>query len=461
MKKWNAVVLIFLAISWLPSAHLIPAGAAGEPAAPGYRNTETPDLQYPGLVTQFYRRRNIALFWLAPGSAAAAGRRQLLHQIDSAAWFGLDSTAYHPELLRRMELEALAQIPIHSTAPISDRPFPANKGDSLLYSADRRFTDAALALAFDRWRGRVEAALSYDGISPKFQQHDEKFILDGFCDLPADGIAAWLHNLQPATPGIDTLSQALKRSLDSNDYPLASQLATTLNIFRFIHHFSFDRYLVVNIPSAQLHYYSADTLTLSMRVVAGQTSKRTPRFAAWCNGLVLYPFWNIPRRIALREMLPLFRKAPGATSFMDIQVLDAKGRLIDPASIDWKNIPAQDFPYTLRQVPGCMNALGVLKFELTDPFDVYMHDTNFKRAFGSNYRYLSHGCIRLEKAAELGDLLLDHHLDTTLLASCLKDQRPTFLPLRQPVPVFVVYLTALPDGSARLTRYKDIYHLLH
>jgi murein L,D-transpeptidase YcbB/YkuD len=160
-------------------------------------------------------------------------------------------------------------------------------------------------------------------------------------------------------------------------------------------------------------------------------------------------------------MLPLFRKAPEAASLMDIQVLDNAGRLIDPQTVDWKKIRPDHFPYTLRQAPGCENALGVLKFELTDPFDVYMHDTNLKRLFGSGYRYLSHGCIRLEKAAELGNLLIGNKLDTAFLSACLRDQRPSAIPLAKPVPVFVVYLTATASPTGNIDWWKDIYHLRH
>lgn len=408
-----------------------------------------PVLQHSDLIDRFYQQRKQQPFWFVGGDAGGQDRRRLLQWIDSAAWFGLDSTRYGVADLRRAEAE-VAEAAGASTIAHAD-----------LMVADRRFTDAALSLAFDLWRGAVDSTRSYDGVSPKYQQHDDSVILRGLHATAATGVDAWLRRLRPPGPGYDTVLAALRLSIDSGNARHTAQLAATLNTFRFIQHFGFDRFVVVNIPSAALRYYVADTLVLRMRVVAGQTAKRTPRFAAWCNGLVLYPYWNIPRRIAIKEMLPLFRKAPAATALLDIQVLDAKGRRLDPASINWKDVPAANFPYTLRQAPGCENALGVLKFELTDPFDVYMHDTNFKRAFGSNYRYLSHGCIRLEKAAQLGDLLLDHHLDTAFLAACLRDQQPKSIPLTKPLPVFVVYLTVLPDMAGRLSWYKDIYHLMH
>ncbi|WP_431217594.1 L,D-transpeptidase family protein [Puia sp. P3] len=128
-------------------------------------------------------------------------------------------------------------------------------------------------------------------------------------------------------------------------------------------------------------------------------------------------------------------------------------------TIRWSSYTAANFPYKLRQAPGCENALGVIKFDLDDPFNVYMHDTNLKGAFASSWRFLSHGCIRLERPLELGMLLLDNKLDTGYLRQCLRGQLPVTVQLERPVPVFVVYLTAGVDGGGRLAWYRDIYRL--
>ncbi|HVU94169.1 MAG TPA: L,D-transpeptidase family protein [Puia sp.] len=397
---------------------------------------------HPDLVDRFYQQRNNRPFWFSPNDQAGAGRARLLRFIDSAAWLGLDSNAYHPDALRQLDA--------------ATRTTPDTR---TIIDADRRFTAAALALAADSWRGHPDKALRYDGVSPAFSHHEDSFLLAGLNSINPDAIDSWLNNLNPATTRFKAMKNALALALDSGDTRLSTRISATLNMFRFVHHFAFDRFIIVNIPSAMLYYYSADTLTLQMRVVAGQTSKRTPRFAAWCNALTLYPYWNVPRRIAVNEFLPLLKRSPQFADLPYFELRDEMGRLVDPTTVDWKKVHPGNFPYSIRQVPGCENALGVLKFELTDPFDVYMHDTNLKRAFSATNRYLSHGCIRLEQAARLGDLLLDHRLDTTFLAACLNNQKPQSIPLVKPVPVFVVYLTAIPDSTGNLRTYKDIYHL--
>jgi murein L,D-transpeptidase YcbB/YkuD len=221
-----------------------------------------------------------------------------------------------------------------------------------------------------------------------------------------------------------------------------------------------DKFIVINIPSATLLYYEYDTLKLKMKVVLGKPSTRTPRFAAYCDQIILYPYWNVPRKIAVNELLPLFKKSPALLDAMNMQVVDNKGKILDPRKLTWSAFNKVNFPYGFRQSTGCDNALGVIKFNLTSPFDVYLHDTNLKSAFQSSSRYYSHGCIRLEKPIELGNYLLHDRLGPAFLKSCLKDQKPVTLKLAKSIPVFVIYGTAGLDEMSHVIYYKDVYLLM-
>ncbi|ANH80829.1 hypothetical protein A8C56_07405 [Niabella ginsenosidivorans] len=77
-----------------------------------------------------------------------------------------------------------------------------------------------------------------------------------------------------------------------------------------MHHFRFKKFIVVNIAAAELNYYDADSLQLNMRVVAGKSSTRTPRFTVYCDQIILYPYWNVPRSIAVNEILPFTKIIP-------------------------------------------------------------------------------------------------------------------------------------------------------
>ncbi|WP_431209525.1 L,D-transpeptidase family protein [Puia sp. P3] len=174
----------------------------------------------------------------------------------------------------------------------------------------------------------MDSFLSYDAISAKRFAEDEKALVDGLAGVEdARGLKEWGRGLEPSVAVYRMFSDSLRELMADNKK--RRQLSVTLNVFRRIHHYHFDRFIVVNIPSARLSYFSADTLALSMRVVVGQVSKRTPRFAATCAQIVLYPYWNIPGSITAKEMLPLFRKSPWAAALMDIEATDARGeRLI-------------------------------------------------------------------------------------------------------------------------------------
>ncbi|HLZ87814.1 MAG TPA: hypothetical protein VKQ52_11255, partial [Puia sp.] len=133
MNKWYPVALIMMIGSWLPQLpDLSLAGGHRALSSRPHPGVSTPRhtglSRHPDLVDRFYLRRNNRLFWFGPATTGAAGRQQLIASIDSAAWQGLDSNAYHPALLRQL----------------------ANAGpraDSLLLRADRQYTGAALSLA--------------------------------------------------------------------------------------------------------------------------------------------------------------------------------------------------------------------------------------------------------------------------------------------------------------------------
>jgi murein L,D-transpeptidase YcbB/YkuD len=301
--------------------------------------------------------------------------------------------------------------------------------------------------------------VSYDGISPKYAKREDEELENQLAKVHTETeLRVLATSYLPKSATYDTLRAALMgASYNTNK---ARQLEAALNLYRWIHHRHWRRCIVVNIATAELSYFENDTISLQMRVVAGQSSKRTPRMAAWCDQLVLYPYWNIPRKIAVNEFLPLFRMSPRLAATMNIQIFDETGKEVDPMQIDWRRWNKERFPYSMRQSTGCDNALGVIKFNITSSYDVYMHDTNLKIAFSRGYRWLSHGCIRLEKPLELGNILLNNRLDTALLRSCLKEQQPETIRLKEPVPVFVIYQTAVIAENGKLSFVDDVYHLL-
>jgi murein L,D-transpeptidase YcbB/YkuD len=330
-----------------------------------------------------------------------------------------------------------------------------------LQMIDKPWTDIAFSFLKGLRSGYGIAELvSYDGISTMSETKEDRQLTESLAEIHTEkDLKALAASYIPQDATYDTLRAALVGI--SCNTSRGRQLAAALNLYRWIHHFHWSRCIIVNIANAELAYFEDDTVRLRMKIVAGEPSKRTPRLAAWCDQLTLYPYWNIPRKIAVNEFLPLFKVSPRLAEAMNIQIFDGKGKIMDPSKINWSKWNKVSFPYSMRQSTGCDNALGVVKFNITSPYDVYMHDTNLKVAFLRGYRWLSHGCIRLEKPVELGNILLNHRLDTTLLQSCLREQQPQTIRLEEPVPVFVIYQTAVIGKNGKLSLVKDIYHLVN
>lgn len=236
----------------------------------------------------------------------------------------------------------------------------------------------------------------------------------------------------------------------------------TLNFYRYTHRFTANRFVIVNIPAGELNVFnkSGDRL-LPMQVIAGKPDRRTPTMTTYIQQIVAYPYWNVPHRIAVEEMLPRIKRNVSYLNNQNLQILDSKNREVDPERVDWKTITATNFPYRIRQASGCENSLGLLKFNLANPLAIYLHDTNSRDLFTSTTdRWRSHGCVRVQKPVELANLVLgDEVFDDDFMNKCLVDQKPRFLPMAAKVPVFIAYNIADVDEDGKLRFYKDVYAL--
>src|SRR5690606_28524342 len=150
--------------------------------------------------------------------------------------------------------------------------------------------------------------------------------------------------------------------------------------------------------------------------------------------------------IVLNELAPRFARNPAAASREGYDVLDAAGRIVDPSAVNWN---ARPFGYQLRQRPGPGNALGRLRFDLPNPFAVYLHDTPNRTSFARAARALSHGCVRVESPVALAAALAEAPgWSEAELQAQIDAGAESRLPLPDPVPVSILhFMTALPPGG--------------
>lgn len=239
-----------------------------------------------------------------------------------------------------------------------------------------------------------------------------------------------------------------------------------LNMFRWMYPVLKDNEttIVVNIPSATLLLFRNDTPVFESKVIVGKRSTRTPTIASFLTDITIFPYWIVPKSIATKELLPEIKKDIKYLQRNNFQVLDKKGKIVDPHSVPWATLSAGNFSYTIRQSTGCDNSLGLIKLNINNPFNVYLHDTPWKALFESANRFYSHGCVRVEKAKELSHILLKENsiaVDTLDEKASLLGRKPTVLKLSNRIPVLILYNTAWFDIKGVVRFYPDIYSKLN
>jgi murein L,D-transpeptidase YcbB/YkuD len=281
---------------------------------------------------------------------------------------------------------------------------------------------------------------------------------------------------EPSSVGYQKLKLGLRSVLDAlsleerqavlSDSPASSQetsgqietIAINLERWRLEKQAFGDRYVFINIPAFMLYVVESDSVVFESRVIVGKPDKQTPLLSSTIECFITYPYWHVPRKIAVEEFLPLIRSD---TSFLvrnNFDVLDRKGKVLNPDSVNWKKFNKNNFPVLLRQREGQENSLGIIKFSFDNPYAVFLHDTNAKRLFTSEIRAFSHGCIRMEKAVALAHYLVMGDLEKTskYVERFLKEKSRHTVELARPIPIHVRYFTCSFENGI-MNYYYDVY----
>jgi len=256
------------------------------------------------------------------------------------------------------------------------------------------------------------------------------------------------------------------RTLERLNTPIEKrirQIELNMERWRWIPRNLGNRYILVNIADFTLRVNEDRHSKLKMRVVVGKPYGRTPVFSAKMNYMVINPYWNVPRSIAAKEILPKVRKDPHYLEGRGISVFRgwSEGATeIDPGTIDWATLNRDSFPYRLRQDPGPKNALGRIKFIFPNKFSVYLHDTPTRSLFKETTRDFSHGCIRTERPIDLALYLLqdDPRWTRDALLETIQSGKRKVVKLGEPIPVHLQYWTAWVDEQGLLYFQDDIYN---
>jgi murein L,D-transpeptidase YcbB/YkuD len=214
------------------------------------------------------------------------------------------------------------------------------------------------------------------------------------------------------------------------------------------------RHVLVDAASQRLWMYENGRVKDSMKVVVGKTTEQTPMMAGLIRFAMVNPYWNLPPDLARVRAQEVLKKGPAWLKANRYEVLsdwsdDAK--VLKPASVDWKAVADGRVEIPMRQLPGPGNAMGKMKFMFPNEQGIYLHDTPERALFAKADRRFSSGCVRVEDAARLAKWLFGKPLAPKAGAP----EKQVNLP--EPVPVYITYLTAAPEGATIAFR-SDVYN---
>jgi murein L,D-transpeptidase YcbB/YkuD len=243
-----------------------------------------------------------------------------------------------------------------------------------------------------------------------------------------------------------------------------NQLASSANRLAGLN-FSFDeRYVVVNLPSTSVEAVENGRVAHRYVAIVGDPEHPSPEISAHIQVVNLNPTWTVPTSIIKKEIIPRMQRDPGYLTRAKIRILDGSGKEINPKSVNWSTERAVN--YTLRQDSGAGNSLGSIRIGMPNKLAVYMHDTPSKGLFGADYRFLSHGCVRVQGVYDYAAWLLEGTpggpsggWDKTALQGKIKEGARYDINLTKAVPVIWVYLTGWSNGDGPANFRDDVYNV--
>lgn len=247
-----------------------------------------------------------------------------------------------------------------------------------------------------------------------------------------------------------TTQQALDRSPSQN----AAILRSSAQAMRDLRGESLPNVLLVNLPSQTVRLVRNGKLVLTMRAVVGRPERSTPLLRDEVTHVIVNPTWTVPPTVLKEDKLPNLRNTGrsginNATVYLD-------GQVVMPEIVDWSAVT----PNRVRivQEPGDGNALGRFRFNLTNPYNIYLHGTNEPKAFDRELRTVSSGCVRLQDARLMAEeVLRPDGVDATRIDRMLERGKPQWVKLSTPLPVRFTYWMATVDETNRVRMHPDIY----
>ncbi len=354
---------------------------------------------------------------------------------------------------------------------LSDDPHPTLQPDTFFATAKASERYSAIVDA-GGWPTDI-AAIGPGTKGPAVVRLRKRLAIEGDLPAAAAGGPAWDQGLTVAVKRFQArmglrqtgiISGATLKAINVPARVRFNQLASSANRLAGLN-FSFDdRYVVVNLPSTSVEAVESGRVAHRYAAIVGDPEHPSPEISAHIQVVNLNPTWTVPTSIIKKEIIPRMQRDPGYLTRAKIRILDGSGKEINPKSVNWGTERAAN--YTLRQDSGAGNSLGSIRIGMPNKLAVYMHDTPSKGLFGADYRFLSHGCVRVQGVYDYAAWLLEGMgggpaggWDKSALQAKIKEGARYDIPLTKAVPVIWVYLTGWSNGDGPANFRDDVYNV--
>ena len=237
---------------------------------------------------------------------------------------------------------------------------------------------------------------------------------------------------------LEALNGRSSRSRDINT------IVSNMERWRWIPRDLGQAYVMVNIPDFSLKVVRANKQIWNTRIVVGKPATPSPSFSAAIENILVNPTWHVPQSIIYGEYLPALQQDPS--------VLARMGLIMERE---------RDGTISIRQPPGPKNALGRIKFNFPNRFQVYLHDTPDKNLFAHDRRAYSHGCMRVQNPDKFGEVLLSIAMPqeryTAERLTGMFGGSEQWLKFKKTIPVYLVYMNAYVNEEDKLVVREDLY----
>jgi L,D-transpeptidase YcbB len=348
---------------------------------------------------------------------------------------------------------------------LSDDPLPTLRPDTFFATAKASERYSAIVDA-GGWPTDI-AAIGPGTKGPAVAKLRKRLAIEGYLPVGAAGLA-WDPGLTAAVKRFQAhmglrqtgiVSGATLKAINVPARERFNELASSANRLAGLN-FSFDdRYVVVNLPSTAVEAVENGHVAHRYVAIVGGPEHPSPEISAHIQVVNLNPTWTVPTSIIKKEIIPRMQRDPGYLTRAKIRILDGSGKEINPKSVNWSTERAVN--YTLRQDSGAGNSLGSIRIGMPNKLAVYMHDTPSKGLFGADYRFLSHGCVRVQGVYDYAAWLLEGTpgaWDKAALLAKTKEGARYDIPLTKAVPVIWVYLTGWSNGDGPADFRDDVYN---